>query len=418
MKITRVRLRNIRCFDELEMDLGRKSALIIGDNGDGKSTVIRSIAMGLCDESSSAALFRELYGETIRKGRTSGLIEVDLSDGTLDFRTHTTIRPIADWERPEQKVGFLRGGPQSPKFRKVMQEEFPWDRIFAVGYGPGIRVQGVEDYDYYFTSDSVYPLFRYDASLQNPELVVRRLIDSARRGRDGGRGAERAWTRIRKLLKNVLQLKSHHQVELTSRGIAVRGQWGRAELSSLGDGYRSTITWILDLLSWWFLQKPLSRRTINPVTVRGIVLIDEIEQHLHPRWQRNIMRLLTQSLPQVQFIVTTHSPLVASGCEGIPVHRLGPGGHSIEHPFGWLAEDVYRMMGLRTSRAPEIVDRLSKFEALDLKRLRGRATASDMATLRGIRRSLDRLPAEDPVRLMSELKNLRKTLESTTKRRA
>jgi len=58
------------------------------------------------------------------------------------------------------------------------------------------------------------------------------------------------------------------------------------------------------------------------------------------------MGLLTRSFPHVQFIATTHSPLVASGCEGIPVHRLADGVHSVEHPFGWLAEDVYRMMGL------------------------------------------------------------------------
>ena len=51
MKIDRLFLKNIRCFDELEIKLDGRSALIIGDNGDGKSTVIRSLAMGLCDDS-------------------------------------------------------------------------------------------------------------------------------------------------------------------------------------------------------------------------------------------------------------------------------------------------------------------------------------------------------------------------------
>lgn len=412
MKINRVSLTNIRCFDELEIQLDGKSALIIGDNGDGKSTVIRSLAMGLCDESSAAALFRDLHGETVRKRHKSGRIEVDLSDRVGDFRTLTEIKSLKTWERVEQTVS--QRSLRSKRLRKLRQREFPWNRIFAAGYGPGIRVHGTADYDYYLTVDAVYPLFRYDAPLQNPELIVRRLVDAARQdGQGGARAADTVLTSIKTLLKNVLQLDDKDQVELTRIGITVRGRWGRSELSSLGDGYRSTVTWILDLLSWWFLRTSRARRSNGPVAIRGIVLIDEIEQHLHPRWQRNIMRLLTDSFPHVQFIATTHSPLVASGCEGIPVHRLARGEHSVEHPFGWLAEDVYQMMGLPTSRAEELAKRLSTFEQLDLKRLRGRATGSDLAVLKNIRRHLDRMPQDDPVRLISELKNLRKSLESS-----
>lgn len=409
MNINRVSLTNIRCFDELEIQLDGRSALIIGDNGDGKSTVIRSLAMGLCDDSSAAALFRDLHGETVQKGYKSGRIEVTLRDHTGEFRTVTEIKSLKTFERVEQTLSHR--SLRSKRRRKISQMEFPWNRIFAAGYGAGIRVQGTADYDYYLTADAVYPLFRYDAPLQNPELIVRRLVDAARRNGQGG--AHKILTYIKTLLKNLLQLDDQDQVELTRTGITVRGRWGRSELSSLGDGYRSTVTWILDLLSWWFLRRSHARRSNGPVAIRGIVLIDEIEQHLHPRWQRNIMRLLTDSFPHVQFIATTHSPLVASGCEGIPVHRLARGEHSVEHPFGWLAEDVYQMMGLPTSRAEELAERLSTFEQLDLKRLRGQATGSDLAVLKKIRQRLDRMPQDDPVRLISELKNLRKSLESS-----
>ena len=62
MRITRLFLKDVRCFDELTInfDKANSSILAIGENGDGKSTVLRSLAMGLCDQSSASALFQEL----------------------------------------------------------------------------------------------------------------------------------------------------------------------------------------------------------------------------------------------------------------------------------------------------------------------------------------------------------------------
>ena len=404
MKIERVVLKNIRCFGELDIQLDGRSALIIGDNGDGKSTVIRSLAMGLCDDSSAAALFRDLQGETVRKRHDSGRIEVDLRDGIQAFRTVTEIKSLKTFERVEQTLS--QRSRRSRRSRELSQRKFPWNRIFAVGYGAGLRVQGTADYAHYLTVDAVYPLFRYDVPLQNPELIARRLVDAARNGRGGARAARSVLTSIKTLLKDLLQLDSRDKVDLTRTGITIRGRWGRSELSALGDGYRSTVTWILDLLSWWFLRSSHARPTsLN--AIRGIVLIDEVEQHLHPKWQRNIMRLLTQSFPGIQFIATTHSPLVASGCEGIPVHRLNRGEHDIVSPFGWLAEDVYQMMGLKSSRATTFQKGvLDQYQQLDLKRLKSSLSERERQRLTALRHKLRGLPGDDPVRLTTELANL------------
>jgi hypothetical protein len=77
---------------------------------------------------------------------------------------------------------------------------------------------------------------------------------------------------------------------------------------SLGDGYRATIAWISDLLGWALFYD----ETMFNTDISGIVLVDEIEQHLHPSWQRKITRTLNQQFPKIQFIFTTHSPLVAA----------------------------------------------------------------------------------------------------------
>jgi energy-coupling factor transporter ATP-binding protein EcfA2 len=410
--VERLILTDIRCFEHLNIRFNKpeESIVLVGDNGDGKSTVLRSLAMGICDQSSASALFRELHGEYVRAGspKGHGTIEVELAGRGRDrYRLVTSIKSLNAFERVEQKLFRITGNRKKP----LTQDEFPWDRIFASGYGPGIRVQGTSDFDYYLTVDAVYPLFRYDELLQNPELVVRRLIDAARRKR-GDKRAKDVLAEIKELLARLLQLKGPDDIYFEPNGIYVRGLSGKVGLSALADGFRGTVTWVLDLIAWWFVYRR-EWRTTQFQNVRGIVLIDEVEQHLHPRWQRNIMHLLTESFPHVQFIATTHSPLVASGCEGIPVHRLAHGEHSVEHPFGWLAEDVYQMMGLPTSRAEELARHLSKFEELDLKRLRGEAEPSDLARLKYIRQRLDRMPQDDPVRLISELKNLRKSLKSS-----
>lgn len=410
--VERLTLTDIRCFSHLEIqfDTLGQSIVLIGDNGDGKSTVLRSLAMGICDQSSASALFRELHGEYVRAGSRTGYgtIEVELRGRGRDrFRIVTTIKSLKTFERVDQTLLRVQGN----RTKELTQDEFPWDRIFASGYGPGIRVQGMSEFASYLTVDAVYPLFRYDVLLQNPELAVRRLIDAARR-KAGGSHATSVLTAIKKLLARVLQLKDPDDIYLEPDGIYVRDSSGKIILSALADGFRGTVILLLDLIAWWFVYRRAWGNKTQFLDVRGIVFIDEIEQHLHPLWQRNIMRLFAESFPHVQLVATTHSPLVASGCEGIPVHRLAFGEHSIERPYGWLAEDVYRMMGLEQGSRPDVFRRevLSRVRELDLRRIRGSATKAELGKLRALERRLGELPGADPVRAMIGMKNIRRLL--------
>ncbi len=74
MYVKRIYLENIRCFEEFELEFKAhgESALFAADNGDGKTTLLRSIAIGLCDETSAGALLRDTNGETIRMGKEEG----------------------------------------------------------------------------------------------------------------------------------------------------------------------------------------------------------------------------------------------------------------------------------------------------------------------------------------------------------
>ncbi len=117
--------------------------------------------------------------------------------------------------------------------------------------------------------------------------------------------------------------------------------------ASLSDGIRSFLAWIGDLL--WRID---SRADEDPLDVEGVVLVDEIDQRLHPRWQRTMLTRLGAALPSVQFICTGHTPLLLSGlhrdnllfAEPDPeypgtgatiVHRL-----MIEDVYGYTADQV------------------------------------------------------------------------------
>ena len=91
MYIKRVELTNIRCFDHIRIDLSsdggiRKWAVILGDNGVGKTTLLRSIALALGDRESAAALLRDLPGEWVRRESTNkkGIIRVDFSNKAIN----------------------------------------------------------------------------------------------------------------------------------------------------------------------------------------------------------------------------------------------------------------------------------------------------------------------------------------------
>ncbi|OJH41260.1 hypothetical protein BON30_10315 [Cystobacter ferrugineus] len=80
----------------------------------------------------------------------------------------------------------------------------------------------------------------------------------------------------------------------------------------MSQGYQSTIAWVVDLVAqvWSEAGEPIPLKDIE-----GLVLIDEIDLHIHPTWQRGLVRSLRHALPRVQFVATTHSPMVLPGLE-------------------------------------------------------------------------------------------------------
>ena len=381
MYIKRVILDNVRCFEHVEIDFTaakdiRTWTLTFGDNGFGKTTMLRSIAMGLCDATSSAALLRELYVEWVRvqagpKGEATIRIEFSRIQGS---RRSPWIKTI------------IRRTPSgySEVYQETSPTSFPWDEIFVCGYGAARRAFGTKDYEDYSAIDAVYTLFNYDSPLQNSELVIRRIVSL---------GINRS--KILSWIDRILLLPEL-STSLTTSGITLRGPWGSfMPLGGLGDGYQATLAWLIDMLGWALLYDPKMLRR----EVTGIVLLDEIEQHLHPKWQRRIVKLLCNQFPQVQFIVTTHTPLCAIGmtdlkdeqCQLVSLVQEGTHIGAIDHqrpPRGQRADQVLTssLFGLTTSGDDITKDQIEKY----IRLLGKKRTNKEEQELRVLRRTLDR----------------------------
>ncbi len=292
--ISRIKLTNIKCFEKVEIDLSPPSqenaswTLLLGNNGMGKTSLLRCIAMCLCDQTGASGLLTELSGNVIRNGCKEAEIELQLVSTTESNETYTITttfeRNDANTEDVKQRINPDKG--------------FSRSELLACGYGAAFGTIGSEVYEQYRLIDAVYSLFNYTARLQNPENALFRI------SREG--------VNIEQLLQQIdriLMLQPGSTV-LDSSGLRVRGFWGDyVPAGALGDGYAATLAWICDFLGWSLL----ATRSKFDVHVRGIVLLDEMERHLHPSWQREMVRVLAEEFPGVQFIASTHAPLTAIG---------------------------------------------------------------------------------------------------------
>lgn len=315
MYISSIKIENIRCFKKLHLDLEKKGkpilwTMILGNNSVGKSCLLRSIAIGLCDQASAAALIKELPGEFLRqntpqgKDGYEGSIKITLkNDSTQEvYKIETTIKK-KKLESPE----IVEQHTEPP-------EDFPWEEIFVCGYGPQRASEADRSYYKYSVLDAVYTLFNYDSTLQNPELIFRRQSETVR-NEWGKKIIEILMLNeeINSKENNQKKAGKRNSILLTDRGMELSGPWkGSLPLSSLSDGYRTTTTWILDFLNWQVYSRKMRKKDSI-----GILLIDELEQHLHPKWQRYIVNRLRNQNPNIQFITSTHSPLIAAGLSDI-----------------------------------------------------------------------------------------------------
>lgn len=154
--------------------------------------------------------------------------------------------------------------------------------------------------------------------------------------------------------------------------VEFKTDYGLCRLKDLGYGYQSTIAWIVDLAKNLFERYPDSEKPLNE---SAVVLVDEIDLHLHPDWQRKIISFLSTHFPNIQFIVTCHSPLIVQSSDNINLILLEKVNDSIvikqpnlKNFKGWTVEEILtELMGLgEKTHSDEYLSLIKEFDtALD-----------------------------------------------------
>lgn len=163
-------------------------------------------------------------------------------------------------------------------------------------------------------ADAVRTIFDDDKPLMNAEDWLLELDHLSKTDHPGKSKAQQQYSEIQDLLVRVLPGVEKTRVRVNSGnngpatvGVEFKTQFAWVDIARLSHGYQTMASWLVDLTRRLYQRYPESS---NPIAEPAIVLIDEIDLHLHPRWQQTVIDYLSERFTNTQFIVTAHSPLI------------------------------------------------------------------------------------------------------------
>ena len=236
--------------------------------------------------------------------------------------------------------------------------------LVCYGYGAGRTVGNSTLSENPSINDTNISLFDDRADLLNPEEWFLNIDYGSKLAGENASQLNKARTLVESMLKTVLPGVT--ELRIASAGTPQKPQislqfllfdtWVRLRDMSLG--YQTLVVWLTDFASKLFIRYPESA---NPLEEPAIVLIDEIDLHLHPSWQRKLIGFLSGIFKNTQFSATAHSPLVvqAAGDEGANVVLLKRVGDQTivqqnpEDVRGWRVDQILTstFFNLETARS-------------------------------------------------------------------
>lgn len=415
MYIGKIAIKNLRGFADLQFDLARPDGtyagwtVFTGNNGSGKSTLLKTIAVALVGKDAARA-FQPSFNRWIRDGagESESSVQLEIVRRTEDDALAERGRPPVS-QFPAKIV--LRNGTKEPTLTaaipKKKRESYSspertiWSPDvkgwFSCGYGPFRRMFGASPEAARQmvapTTERFVTMFQEAASLAEVDLWLRNL----KHKEFEQKVAETEQLAIvLELLRDDLMPNQITVDRVDSDGLWLKDRNGvQLPWGEMSDGYRAAAALLADILRHLIGTFGLEGLTEDSeggkkvVKRSGVVLIDEIDAHLHPAWQREIGFWLKRHFPYVQFLVTTHSPLICQAADSNGIFVLPEPG-SIEKPFP-LDEKDYRKVitsrpdtilltpafGLKNTRSPRAVADRAELAKLEAKKRGGGKLSKD-----------------------------------------
>ena len=322
MKLTSLYVHNFKGYREHQFDLQGKSTVLFGVNGAGKSTVLTAINYLMWPvlnrlSNTQGTAFRSLNAESVHAGFGMMNLGADfsLAGETLSLRKdYIKAKPgkaprvipyknLYDTFVEKFTATYLSEGSENnmPIFvnygtnRSVLDIPLRIRTNHEFSQLTALERASENELDF----RSFFEWFRNQEDIEKETKKETKNFDYE----DVSLGCVR--TAVCSMLDNVSDLK----VKRSPLRMTVKKNGLEMRVDNLSDGEKCTLALFGDLARRIALANP-SRN--NPLEGEGIVLIDEIELHMHPSWQRKILGALKSTFPNIQFIITTHSPQVIS----------------------------------------------------------------------------------------------------------
>lgn len=337
--------------------------VILGNNSFGKTAFLKAIALSSLGPSVNNILFPKRMW--LRRS-----IDEDVQRGTISAQFISNKQDDVYFNHIESEILISKGLGNNDKIVWSHSQMKTWhpvyeenpSALFLVGYGanrtvelpenfnPSERKSGPTDRQIKVQSlfEETYQLIPLNVWL--PEMRIKN------RGR---------YVQFINLLAKITGDKNFKITEeLDGDQFIFEKEGVRIPFDALSDGYRAFVGWVGDLLYHIEKSAPSGKKLVDN---EGIVLIDEIDLHLHPAWQMKILPLLANALPRIQFIVTTHSPLIVGSVEWQNIIYLTQDAKGWTTPkrekrntYGLDSDQILvsNLFGLQTTRNNETADRL------------------------------------------------------------
>jgi predicted ATPase len=345
MYIKKLVIENIRSITRFEMNFPKPAGwhVLIGDNGSGKSTILRAISLALIGTEEAYGL-RQNWRDWLNHKAKVGKIRIDISKQEIDKHTgrqaplkRWLVNNIIKFSRNDKEVEITFG-----KTPKIDPFKYNWGQgkgWFSAAYGPYRRFTGGnEGWSKVFYAQpklgAHLSVFEEDVALtESIEWLVRLNYQVLEK-----KVPSTILNDLKKLVNSTDFLPNGTKLDsVSSDGVFFKDISGSIiSVVQLSDGYRSILSLTFELIRQLvriYSAEDVFKNIKNgkmSIDLPGVVMIDEIDTHLHPSWQTRIGQWFTKYFPKMQFIVTTHSPLICRACEKGTIWRLAAPGSGRE----------------------------------------------------------------------------------------
>ena len=357
MRVQKLWLKNFRGFSQLELTFEERVNVLVGINGAGKSSILDCLAI-LLSRISSAVISpkssgRQFAEEDIanRTSVTSNAVAVEFDGGGYRWSLAKTRRGKPHEESSSIQDTRVIAGLLQARFAADEFASLPLFIYYPVNRAVldiPLRIKSKHVFDQISAYDDAltgannfrvfFEWFRDREDIENEQF---------RKQREGGLTPESATfldpqlVAVRSAIATFLPGFSKLQVKRSPLRMTITKEGKDLIISQLSDGEKCTLAMVGDLARRLAMANP---GLDNPLEGRGIVLIDEVDLHMHPSWQRMVVPTLAKTFENCQFIISTHSPQVLSEVQSKSIWMISPEATEALHPDGAYGLDSNRIL--------------------------------------------------------------------------